>query len=92
MITMRAKEVYRKSVLKIIAIESIEYHHQQLPFSAQFFVKLAPVAVIVINQNGTNAFSLTQSQFDLADAIRNVPGLGMLLGVDWSLISSQPES
>lgn len=82
MTTLRAAMVYQSAATSVVAVESIEFHHHRSPSGMQLFGKLQPVAIVVKNQTGINAFDLFNEPLGLDDLMHKVPNLAVILDGD----------
>ena len=76
--TLRASKLFSDSSCTLIAVEAIEFQHDQSNNSCRLYGTIAPVAVIVCNPNGIYAIDMEAkpTAFDkLRQAIPELEGM-----------------
>lgn len=73
--TLRIREVFTDSTLKLIAVESVDYRHTRTKTGGYMYGSIEPIAVIVCGPDGTTAFDTEGKPASVEQLRKDIPGL-----------------
>ncbi len=79
MATLRARTVVDDNRQRVVVVESLAINREDGAPALWLFVRLEPIAVVIRDASGTQAFDTNAEPADLDKLLGNVEGLGALL-------------